>query len=94
VNVLVRADRRPRPRPAGYARSSTERPPLRERRSIVYFERCLALARAIADGTAAEFVELDIRIDAELARARALVDKLWNSNDPTGVARLQAHTRG
>ena len=25
--------------------------------------------------------------DAELLRARALVDKLWNSNDPTDVAR-------
>jgi HTH-type transcriptional regulator / antitoxin HigA len=28
--------------------------------------------------------------DAELARARALVDRLWNSNDPADVARLEA----
>jgi HTH-type transcriptional regulator/antitoxin HigA len=28
--------------------------------------------------------------DAELARARALVDRLWNSNDPADIGRLQA----
>lgn len=28
--------------------------------------------------------------DAELLRARALVDQLWNSNDPADVARLDA----
>ena len=28
--------------------------------------------------------------DAELLRARALVDQLWNSNDPADVARLEA----
>jgi HTH-type transcriptional regulator/antitoxin HigA len=28
--------------------------------------------------------------DAEVARARALVDRLWNSNDPADIARLQA----
>jgi HTH-type transcriptional regulator/antitoxin HigA len=28
--------------------------------------------------------------DAELARARALVDRLWDSNDPTDMARLVA----
>jgi hypothetical protein len=28
--------------------------------------------------------------DAELARARALVDRLWNSNDPADLTRLQA----
>ena len=28
--------------------------------------------------------------DAELARARALVDRLWNSDDPADVARLEA----
>ena len=28
--------------------------------------------------------------DAELARARALVDRLWNSDDPADVARLAA----
>jgi HTH-type transcriptional regulator / antitoxin HigA len=28
--------------------------------------------------------------DAELARARALVDRLWNSEDPTDIVRLQA----
>ena len=31
--------------------------------------------------------------DAELARARALVDRLWDSNDPTDVARLEAQAR-
>jgi len=29
--------------------------------------------------------------DAGLLRARALVDQLWNSNDPAEVARLEAH---
>ena len=28
--------------------------------------------------------------DAELLRARALFDQLWNSNDPTDIARLFA----
>jgi HTH-type transcriptional regulator/antitoxin HigA len=31
--------------------------------------------------------------DAELLRARALVDQLWNSNDPADVARLKAQAR-
>src|ERR1700722_7197042 len=31
--------------------------------------------------------------DAELARARALVDELWNSNNPADVARLEAQER-
>jgi HTH-type transcriptional regulator/antitoxin HigA len=31
--------------------------------------------------------------DAELARARALVDRLWKSDDPADVARLQAQAR-
>src|SRR6266849_363324 len=31
--------------------------------------------------------------DAELARARALADQLWNSNDPADVARLEAQAR-
>jgi HTH-type transcriptional regulator/antitoxin HigA len=31
--------------------------------------------------------------DAELARARSLVDQLWNSNDPTDMARLEAQSR-
>jgi HTH-type transcriptional regulator / antitoxin HigA len=31
--------------------------------------------------------------DAELARARALVDGLWQSEDPTDMARLQAQAR-
>jgi HTH-type transcriptional regulator/antitoxin HigA len=31
--------------------------------------------------------------DAELARARALVDRLWSSNDPTDVVRLEAQVR-
>jgi HTH-type transcriptional regulator/antitoxin HigA len=31
--------------------------------------------------------------DAELARARALVDRLWESNDPADTARLQAQAR-
>ena len=31
--------------------------------------------------------------DAELARARALVDQLWDSQDPADVARLQAQAR-
>ena len=31
--------------------------------------------------------------DAELARARALVDRLWNSNDPADSARLEAQAR-
>jgi HTH-type transcriptional regulator/antitoxin HigA len=30
---------------------------------------------------------------AELARARALVDRLWESDDPTDVARLTAQAR-
>src|SRR5436189_6459094 len=31
--------------------------------------------------------------DAELARARALVDRLWNLNDPADIARLEAQAR-
>ena len=31
--------------------------------------------------------------DAELARARALADKLWNSNHPADIARLEAQAR-
>jgi len=31
--------------------------------------------------------------DAELARARALVERLWDSNDPADMARLQAQAR-
>jgi HTH-type transcriptional regulator / antitoxin HigA len=31
--------------------------------------------------------------DAEFARARALVDQLWESDDPTDIARLQAQAR-
>src|SRR6202158_6535482 len=31
--------------------------------------------------------------DAELARARALVDRLWSSNDPADIARLEAQAR-
>jgi HTH-type transcriptional regulator/antitoxin HigA len=31
--------------------------------------------------------------DAELARAGALVERLWNSDDPADVARLQAQAR-
>jgi HTH-type transcriptional regulator/antitoxin HigA len=31
--------------------------------------------------------------DAELARARALVDRLWNSNNSADVARLEAQAR-
>jgi HTH-type transcriptional regulator / antitoxin HigA len=30
---------------------------------------------------------------AELARARALVDRLWDSEDPADIARLQAQAR-
>ena len=31
--------------------------------------------------------------DAELLRACALVDQLWNSNDPADVVRLEAQAR-
>ena len=31
--------------------------------------------------------------DAELARARALVDQLWSSDDPADIARLEAQAR-
>ncbi len=31
--------------------------------------------------------------DAELARARALVDRLWDSDDPTDIARFTAQAR-
>ena len=31
--------------------------------------------------------------DAELARARALIDRLWSSNDPADSARLEAQAR-
>ena len=31
--------------------------------------------------------------DAELARARALVDRLWDSNEPADIARLEAQAR-
>ena len=31
--------------------------------------------------------------DAELARTRTLVDQLWNSTNPTDVARLEAQVR-
>ena len=30
---------------------------------------------------------------AELSRARALVDRLWDSDDPADIARLQAQAR-
>ena len=38
------------------------------------------------------YAEYD-EIDAELARARALVDRLWDSIDPADVARLEAQAR-
>jgi HTH-type transcriptional regulator/antitoxin HigA len=31
--------------------------------------------------------------DTELARARALVERLWNSDDPADIARLEAQAR-
>jgi hypothetical protein len=31
--------------------------------------------------------------DSELARARALVDRLWDSNDQADAARLEAQAR-
>ena len=31
--------------------------------------------------------------DAELERARALIDRLWDSNDPADIARLEAQAR-
>jgi HTH-type transcriptional regulator / antitoxin HigA len=31
--------------------------------------------------------------DAELRRARALMDKLWDSEDPSDIARLEAQAR-
>jgi HTH-type transcriptional regulator/antitoxin HigA len=31
--------------------------------------------------------------DAELTRARALLDRLWDSEDPSDIARLQAQAR-
>lgn len=31
--------------------------------------------------------------DAELTRARTLIDRLWDSNDPAEVARLEAQAR-
>src|SRR5579862_192372 len=31
--------------------------------------------------------------DVELVRARALVDRLWNSEDPSDIARLEAQAR-
>ncbi|HEY4403595.1 MAG TPA: XRE family transcriptional regulator [Xanthobacteraceae bacterium] len=31
--------------------------------------------------------------DAELTRARALVDRLWDSNDPADISRLEAQAR-
>ena len=31
--------------------------------------------------------------DMELARARKLVDRLWSSDDPADIARLQAQAR-
>jgi HTH-type transcriptional regulator/antitoxin HigA len=31
--------------------------------------------------------------DAELARARALIDRLWDSEDPADIGRLQAQAR-
>jgi HTH-type transcriptional regulator/antitoxin HigA len=31
--------------------------------------------------------------EAELARARALIDRLWDSNDPADIARLEAQAR-
>jgi HTH-type transcriptional regulator/antitoxin HigA len=31
--------------------------------------------------------------DAELARARKLIDRLWSSDDPADIARLAAQTR-
>jgi HTH-type transcriptional regulator/antitoxin HigA len=34
-----------------------------------------------------------IDCDVELARARALVDRLWNLDDPSDIARLQAQAR-
>ena len=34
-----------------------------------------------------------IDYDAELARARALVEELWKSDNPADIARLQAQAR-
>ncbi len=31
--------------------------------------------------------------EKELARARSLVDRLWSSNDPADIARLEAQAR-
>ena len=44
--------------------------------------------RRLCDGTL-----IVIDSDAELARARALVDRLWGSDDPADMARLQAQAR-
>ena len=55
-------------------------------------------------GSDREYVQIDadgvmdatlilIDSDAELARARALVDRLWVSDKPADVARLQAQAR-
>lgn len=38
-------------------------------------------------------IRIVIDSDAELARARALVDRLWDSEDPADIARLQAQAR-
>ena len=40
-----------------------------------------------------EAILILIDSDVELARARALVDRLWDSNDPADTARLEAQAR-
>jgi HTH-type transcriptional regulator/antitoxin HigA len=70
--------------------------------SIQYQAGVLAIrffgSHAEYDKIDAESVLMDATLilidsDAELLRARALVDQLWNSNDPADVARLEAQAR-
>jgi HTH-type transcriptional regulator/antitoxin HigA len=41
----------------------------------------------------ATLIRILIDSDAELARVRKLVDRLWSSDDPADIARLQAQAR-
>jgi len=58
----------------------------------VLWDACRIRQNRCGDGVMDATVIL-IDSDAELARARALVDRLWDSSDPADIARLEAQAR-
>src|SRR5712691_199096 len=59
---------------------------------VVFRDACRIRRDRRGDGVMDATVIL-IDSDAELARARALVDRLWDSNEPADIARLEAQAR-